>query len=66
MDNPNEGWFALKEDGEIHYLGEFNSFEAADESLGEDNAVWLFCECTAREWKDQIEEGLALCPKKNS
>ena len=42
-------WYCLDNAGEIRYLGEFSSFDEADDSI-DDTAIWLFTEGIAREW----------------
>lgn len=51
-------WYYLSsDDGNLHYIGEFNSIDEADEYLynNQQNAVWIFSEDTAAEWKKQLE-----------
>ena len=51
-------WYALMDTGAIEYLGEFESFCAADESCP-GNTVWIASEDGAREWLKQLVEMLA-------
>lgn len=48
-------WYALDQNGDMIYVGEFETFEAADESLNT-NVVWLVDEETARTWLTQLKE----------
>jgi glycerol-3-phosphate responsive antiterminator len=48
-------WYALDQNGDMVYVGEFETFEAADESLNT-NVVWLVDEETARTWLTQLKE----------
>lgn len=51
-------WYALTGTGDIKYLGEFESFCAAEES-SPGNTVWIASEDGAREWLRQLVEMLA-------
>lgn len=48
-------WFALDQNGAMIYVGEFDSFDEADESL-ETNVIWLVDEATAWGWLHQLKE----------
>lgn len=48
-------WYCLNQQGDMQYVGEFETFEEADESL-EYGCVWLVAEETARQWLDQLKE----------
>lgn len=50
-------WFALDQNGDMVCVGEFDSFEDADESL-KTSVVWLVDEETARTWISQLTEQL--------
>ena len=51
-------WYALMDTGAIEYLGEFESFWAAEEG-SPGNKVWIASEDGAREWLRQLVEMLA-------
>lgn len=51
-------WYALTDTGTIEYLGEFESFCAAEETSPR-NTVWIASEDWAREWLRQLVEMLA-------
>lgn len=51
-------WYALNQEGDMVYVGEFDDFTDADESL-EYSPVWLVDEETARMWLSQLKELLA-------
>lgn len=51
-------WYALDQDGDMVYVGEFESFTDADESL-EYSPVWLVSEEMARMWLSQLKGLLA-------
>lgn len=58
LDRPQTySWFQLDQNGEIKYVGEFNNFNAADESLIS-SAAWLFDERTANRWYVTLENML--------
>lgn len=42
-------WYCLDQNGDMRYVGEFETFEQADESL-EFGCVWLVDEEVARQW----------------
>lgn len=48
-------WYALNQEGDMVYVGEFKDFADADESL-EYSPVWLVDEETARTWLVQLTE----------
>ena len=48
-------WYALNQEGDMVYVGEFEDFTDADESL-EYSPVWLVDEETARTWLAQLTE----------
>ena len=48
-------WYALTESGDIVYVGEFDNYHAADESL-DDRPVWLVAESVLRTWLKQIQD----------
>jgi hypothetical protein len=48
-------WYCLNYDGNMEYVGEFDSFEAADDSL-EYACVWLVDESDARDWLETLRE----------
>lgn len=50
-------WYALDQNGNMIYVGEFETFEQADESL-RISVVWLVDEETARTWLMQLKEML--------
>lgn len=50
-------WFALGQCGDMVYIGEFATFEAADESM-DTSPVWLVDEEIARMWLEQLKEML--------
>lgn len=50
-------WFALGQLGDMVYIGEFATFEDADESM-DASPVWLVDEETARMWLEQLKEML--------
>lgn len=54
MDQPTK-WYALNQEGDMMYVGEFDNFTDADESL-ETSPVWLVDEETARNWLVQLTE----------
>ena len=51
-------WYALMDTGAIEYLGEFESFWAAEDG-SPGNRVWIVDEDAAREWLRQLVEMLA-------
>lgn len=51
-------WYALNQEGDMVYVGEFESFTDADESL-EYSPVWLVDEETARMRLSQLKELMA-------
>lgn len=53
--NTLKKWYALDQCGDMVYVGEFEDFEEADESL-EYSVVWLAEEETARDWLCQLQE----------
>lgn len=48
-------WYCLNNVGEIRYVGEFSSFDDADDAIG-NTAIWLVTEDGAREWLAQLKE----------
>ena len=48
-------WYCLNPQGDMQYVGEFETFDEADESLEHDYA-WLVDEEVAREWLAQLKE----------
>ena len=48
-------WYALNQEGDMVYVGEFEDFTDADESL-DYSPVWLVDEETARTWLSQLTE----------
>lgn len=58
--NELQKWYCLGNDGKIRYIGEFYSFDEADDAI-DDTAIWLFTEGTARQWladlKAMLETG---------
>lgn len=50
-------WYCLNYLGDMQYVGEFATFELADESL-EFACVWLVDESAARDWLVQLTEML--------
>lgn len=57
IDEEPISWFVLGQSGDMEYIGEFVTFEEADESLGT-SPVWLVDEETARMWLEQLQEML--------
>lgn len=57
-------WYALNQNGDMQYVGEFVDFCSADESL-EYSVVWLVDEETARTWLAQLQESLGYTNKAN-
>ena len=54
-------WYALNQEGDMVFVGEFEDFTDADESL-EYSPVWLVDEETARMWLSQLTELLTCSP----
>lgn len=48
-------WYCLNNDGKIQYIGEFSSFDDADDAMDE-TAIWLVTEGNARQWLAQLKE----------
>lgn len=42
-------WYCLNQQGDMQYVGEFETFDEADESL-DYSCVWLVDEEVARQW----------------
>lgn len=51
-------YYALRDTGDIVYLGEFENFHEADASL-KFNAVWIIDKEGAHQWMTQLAELLA-------
>lgn len=50
-------WYALKDTGDVVYLGEHADFFAADDATaGKFNYVWLFDEAEWSRWTEQMRE----------
>jgi hypothetical protein len=49
-------WYALNDEGNLVYVGEFETFEEAD--AAQPGLVWLIDEATAREWLASLKEML--------
>lgn len=50
-------WLALNQGGEMVYVGAFETFEQADESI-DWNPVWLVDAAAAAEWVGQLQAAL--------
>ncbi len=53
-------WFYIGEDGNIHYLGIFDTIEDADDVIMTEHIVanWILSETTAKEWIKQLTNHL--------
>jgi hypothetical protein len=50
-------WYALDQNGDMIYVGEYEDFEGADTAAGS-SVVWLADEEVARTWLMQLKEML--------
>ena len=50
-------WYAHDQQGDMVFVGEFETFDEADESMGY-SPVWLVDEEVARQWLVQLKEML--------
>ena len=55
-----EKFFCLASDSLIHFLGQFETWEDAENHAQKNkiDVIWLFGEMTAKSWKDTITENL--------
>lgn len=49
-----KNWYALSNNGDMVALGEHESFDDLEDSIGGNGFVWIASEETAREWLNQL------------
>lgn len=50
-------WYCLDNNGNIRYVGDFSSFDEADDAIGT-TAIWLVTEDVARQWLADLKSML--------
>lgn len=51
-------WFCLSNDGQLYLVGQFETFDEADDAATEQghNVIWLINEQTAEQWRKTLTQ----------